>query len=334
LHYLTSSPGGRARGIAMASAGLALLLAGLSLGLSWGDWRTVGRGAVRAARVSARHGAWVADGLTRAGSTAFAPLFRVPPMDEAEPPPSARTERRAAEAARMPSSPARTTGPAPWPEPATEPKASTAPGPETAPWPAPAPQRAPPPVSPAREVPNVQLRKPAPPRQESLALPEEGWTLPPLSLLAGAPGCQAVGPTEEALQANARLLESVLSDYGVQGTISDIRPGPVVTLYELEPAPGIRSARVIGLADDVARSLSVTAVRIATVPGRNVIGIEVPNARRETVFLSELMDGPEWTRHQGRLTLALGKDIGGAPVVVDLARMPHLLIAGTTGSGK
>jgi S-DNA-T family DNA segregation ATPase FtsK/SpoIIIE len=120
----------------------------------------------------------------------------------------------------------------------------------------------------------------------------------------------------------------------VQGVIRDIRPGPVVTLYELEPAPGIRSARVIGLADDVARSLSVTAVRIATVPGRNVIGIEVPNAKRETVFLSELLGSEEWDRNGGKLNLALGKDIGGVPVIADLARMPHLLIAGTTGSGK
>ena len=129
-------------------------------------------------------------------------------------------------------------------------------------------------------------------------------------------------------------LRSVLADYGVQGSIVEIRPGPVVTLYELEPAPGIRSARVIGLADDVARSLSVTAVRIATVTGRNVIGIEVPNARRETVFLSEILSSDELQRHGGRLTLALGKEINGAPLFADLARMPHLMIAGTTGSGK
>ena len=171
-------------------------------------------------------------------------------------------------------------------------------------------------------------------RQESLPLQEAGWRFPPNSLLKSAPSRVTAGPDEEALQNNARLLESVLSDYGVQGTIRDIRPGPVVTLYELEPAPGIRSARVIGLADDVARSLSVTAVRIATVPGRNVIGIEVPNAKRETVFLAELFDSEAWTRHQGRLPIALGKDISGTPVVSDLARMPHLLIAGTTGSGK
>ncbi|MBW4023758.1 MAG: cell division protein FtsK [Proteobacteria bacterium] len=161
-----------------------------------------------------------------------------------------------------------------------------------------------------------------------------GWRLPPISLLKDPPAQHEVGMSAEAMQQNARLLETVLSDYGVQGSIVEIRPGPVVTLYELEPAPGIRSARVIGLADDVARSLSVTAVRIATVPGRNVIGIEVPNAKRQTVFLRELLSVEEWGSHAGRLPLALGKDISGAPVIVDLARMPHLLVAGTTGSGK
>jgi S-DNA-T family DNA segregation ATPase FtsK/SpoIIIE len=136
------------------------------------------------------------------------------------------------------------------------------------------------------------------------------------------------------LEGNARLLIKVLADYGVKGTIVDFRPGPVVTLYELEPEPGIRSARVIGLADDVARSLSVTAVRIATVPGRNVIGIEVPNAKRDTVYLSEILSSEEVRKHSGRLPIALGKNIGGQAVVSDLTRMPHLMIAGTTGSGK
>ena len=166
------------------------------------------------------------------------------------------------------------------------------------------------------------------------AAAEGAWRFPPLSLLRPAPERGASGPSEEALQSNARLLETVLNDYGVQGAIREIRPGPVVTLYELEPAPGIRSARVIGLADDVARSLSVTAVRIATVPGRNVIGIEVPNSFRETVYLSELLGAEEWAQHPSRLSLALGKDIAGLPIVADLARMPHLLVAGTTGSGK
>lgn len=164
------------------------------------------------------------------------------------------------------------------------------------------------------------------------------WQLPSLALLAAVPRPGDLGrdpgPSEAALQANARLLETVLADYGVMGTIGDIHTGPVVTLYELIPAPGIRSARVIGLADDIARSLCVTAVRIATVPGRNVIGIEVPNAKRETVLFGELLSGGEWESTPSRLCLALGKDISGAPIYADLARMPHLLIAGTTGSGK
>src|SRR3954471_17580539 len=169
-------------------------------------------------------------------------------------------------------------------------------------------------------------RRPPPrkPQQPALPLAEGTWNLPPMSLLKEAPTRATSGPSEEALQANARLLETVLSDYGVQGEIVEIRPGPVVTLYELVPAPGIRSARVIGLAEDIARSLSVTAVRIATVSGRNVIGIEVPNSRRETVFLSEVLASDEVRHGAGRLSLALGKDIGGKSVVADLAAMPQL----------
>lgn len=177
-------------------------------------------------------------------------------------------------------------------------------------------------------------QRPAPPQQQRLPLLEIGWEPPALDLLRPAPQRANSGPTEEALQNNARLLETVLQDYGVQGKIVEIRPGPVVTLYELEPAPGIRSARVVGLAEDIARSLSVIAVRIAVVAGRNVIGIEVPNAKRETVYLSELLGAADWGGQNGALSLALGKDISGAPVIADLARMPHLLIAGTTGSGK
>ena len=161
-----------------------------------------------------------------------------------------------------------------------------------------------------------------------------GWELPSLSLLKPAPANTRTGPSSEALHATARLLEQVLADYGVQGKIVGMSAGPVVTLYELEPAPGIRSARIIGLSDDVARSLSVLSVRIATVPGRNVMGIEVPNQTRETVYLSELLNQPTWRDEPGQLPLALGKDISGEPVFSDLARMPHLLVAGTTGSGK
>jgi S-DNA-T family DNA segregation ATPase FtsK/SpoIIIE len=187
----------------------------------------------------------------------------------------------------------------------------------------------------ARVVEAVRPGKRPETRQPELPLAGAGpFRLPPLELLAPAPIRRAGRPSDEALQANARLLEQVLEDYGVRGHIGDVRPGPVVTLYELEPAPGTKSSRVIGLADDIARSMSVLAVRIATVPGRNVIGIEMPNANRETVFLSEMFSGEEWAKNSGKLPLALGKDIGGAPVIADLARMPHLLIAGTTGSGK
>ena len=198
-----------------------------------------------------------------------------------------------------------------------------------------APQAAPEPGRILARVTQLGRKVAAAARQDTLPLEGGPWRFPPLSLLKPAPARSDIGaPSEEALQANARLLESVLGDYGVQGRIGDIRPGPVVTLYELEPAPGIRSARVIGLADDVARSLSVAAVRIATVSGRNVIGIEVPNKRRETVFFSELLGSDEWASNKASLPLALGKDIGGEPVFADLARMPHLLVAGTTGSGK
>ncbi|GCE84104.1 DNA translocase FtsK [Komagataeibacter diospyri] len=164
--------------------------------------------------------------------------------------------------------------------------------------------------------------------------PQPEWQFPPLSLLRPPPSNEATKPTEELLHANATQLVTVLSEYGVQGEIVAYHAGPVVTLYELQPAPGIRAARVIGLADDVARSLSVLSVRIATVPGRNVIGIEVPNTRRETVYFSELLMDPQWAHARARLNLALGKDIAGESVYSDLAAMPHLLIAGTTGSGK
>ena len=174
--------------------------------------------------------------------------------------------------------------------------------------------------------------RPAPAHQDELGL--AGWHFPPIGLLAPPPARATTGPSQDALENNARLLESVLEDFGVRGQIIQIHPGPVVTLYELEPAPGTKTARVIGLADDLARSMSVISVRVATVPGRNVIGIELPNAKRETVFLSELLTDVAFSRAPGRLNLALGKDIGGVPSVVDLARMPHLLIAGTTGSGK
>jgi len=161
------------------------------------------------------------------------------------------------------------------------------------------------------------------------------YQLPPLDLLS-LPSRVSTEPKidEGALEQNARLLETVLDDFGVKGQIVKVRPGPVVTLYELEPAPGTKASRVIGLADDIARSMSAVSARVATVPGRNVIGIELPNAKRETVFLRELLSTKHYEDGRLGLPLALGKDIGGDPVIADLARMPHLLIGGTTGSGK
>jgi S-DNA-T family DNA segregation ATPase FtsK/SpoIIIE len=140
--------------------------------------------------------------------------------------------------------------------------------------------------------------------------------------------------THAVLRGSARLLEDVLSDFGVKGEIKDIKPGPVITLFELEPARGTKSSRVIALSEDIARSMSAAAVRVAVIPGRNAIGIELPNARRETVFLREILESETFCGAEAVLPLALGKGIGGEPIVADLARMPHLLVAGTTGSGK
>ena len=304
-------------GTALAAA-LCLLAGGMfawmAFGLSLREWRAAaglvgqgGGGLVRGAGAAGRAGAWIGALFSRRIAEPLAAQFDdqqgidlPPPMMQG----AARVDRiwvsAGAEATPAP-------GIAPGPPARVQPRSRIVPG---------------------------RAKTVSPPQQESLDLPAPGWVFPSVSLLKAAPARAAVGPSAESLQANARLLESVLADYGVLGTIRDIHPGPVVTLYELEPAPGIRSARVIGLADDVARSLSVLAVRIATVSGRNVIGIEVPNAKRETVYLAELIHSEEFARHGGKLPLALGKDIGGAPQIADLARMPHLLIAGTTGSGK
>jgi len=161
-----------------------------------------------------------------------------------------------------------------------------------------------------------------------------GYALPSLNLLAAARVSDRATMPKDQLDGNAAALESVLGDFGVRGEIINARPGPVVTLYELEPAPGIKSSRVIGLADDIARSMSAVSARVAVVPGRNAIGIELPNPTREKVVLRELLSGRDYNEHAAKLPLCLGKTIGGESVIVDLSRMPHLLIAGTTGSGK
>lgn len=157
---------------------------------------------------------------------------------------------------------------------------------------------------------------------------------PPLNLLTNPTTIQRHSLSDDALEENARMLENVLDDYGVKGEIVSVRPGPVVTMYELEPAPGLKASRVIGLADDIARSMSALSARVSTVPGRSVIGIELPNVHREKVVLREILAARDFGDSNLRLPLALGKDIGGEPVIANLAKMPHLLIAGTTGSGK
>ncbi len=172
-------------------------------------------------------------------------------------------------------------------------------------------------------------RAPKPPRRSA-----SGYVLPPLELLAQPSKIGRATVSSEMLQENATALEGVLGDFGVRGEIINARPGPVVTLYELEPAPGIKSSRVISLADDIARSMSALSARVAVVSGRNAIGIELPNPTREKVYLRELLASRDYAETHARLPLCLGKAIGGEAVLVDLARMPHLLIAGTTGSGK
>jgi len=183
----------------------------------------------------------------------------------------------------------------------------------------------------ARIRPGSRLMKEA---QGSL-LEETGFKLPELSLLS-PPRANPISDEHhpDELEIKARQLKGVLEDFGIKGDIINVCPGPVVTLYELEPAPGIKSSRVISLADDIARSMSAISARVAVVPGRNVIGIELPNKLRETVYLREMLSSSDFEKVKGKLPICLGKTIGGEPIIADLARMPHLLIAGTTGSGK
>jgi S-DNA-T family DNA segregation ATPase FtsK/SpoIIIE len=196
------------------------------------------------------------------------------------------------------------------------------------------PETRPGPVIAERVQPPAPAAKPAPkPTQASLDF-KDSYRLPPLDLLKAAPPNKSGAIDKAALERNARLLESVLDDFKVKGQIVEVRPGPVVTMYELEPESGIKASRVIQLADDIARNMSAISARVATIPGRSVIGIELPNARREMVSLHELI-GSDAFEHQGAsLPIVLGKNIAGDPVVADLAPMPHLLVAGTTGSGK
>lgn len=228
--------------------------------------------------------------------------------------------------------------------PMTAPLPVTAPAGELSAQPLPLQRPAPKiPLSEPRKVVQNPLRKPPAPSRRAKAEAQPGlafdepsiaFELPPLSLLSNPTKIQRHHLSDEALEENARMLESVLDDYGVKGEIVAVRPGPVVTMYELEPAPGLKASRVIGLADDIARSMAALSARVSTVPGRSVIGIELPNESREKVVLREILGSRDFGDSNMSLPLALGKDIGGDPVVANLAKMPHLLIAGTTGSGK
>jgi len=217
--------------------------------------------------------------------------------------------------------------------PLAAPRAAAKPGAPIAPAAAPIPGAVPGAAAPSRVTPAAGAIKPAI-RRPAPAFERGEYEMPPLAMLAEPKKQVASKISDDALEQNARLLEGVLDDFGVKGEIINVRPGPVVTLYELEPAPGIKSSRVIGLADDIARSMSAISARVAVVQGRNAIGIELPNQRRETVYLRELLASQDFEKSKHKLAIAMGKTIGGEPVIVDLAKMPHLLVAGTTGSGK
>ncbi len=195
------------------------------------------------------------------------------------------------------------------------------------------------PIGPARKAPEIvdptspaRAARPATgKRQKGLF---EQFDLPSLDLLTDPPPNSAQKIDKLSLERNARLLETVLDDFNVKGEITAVRTGPVVTMYELEPAPGIKASRVVGLADDIARNMSAISARVSAIPGRTVMGIELPNADRQMVSFKEMVASEAFAGHKGMLPIILGKDIAGEPVIADLAAMPHLLVAGTTGSGK
>ena len=177
--------------------------------------------------------------------------------------------------------------------------------------------------------------KPPPPKEGQVYENTRGYSLPSLDLLSDVPSERKENTvSDKKINENKELLATTLKDFGINGKIISVNPGPFVTLYELEPAPGVKSSRVISLADDISRSMSATSARIAVVPGKNSIGIELPNYSKETVYLREILESDIFENKKGGIPLSLGKDIGGVPTVADLSRMPHLMIAGTTGSGK
>lgn len=246
------------------------------------------------------------------------PVVVAPPVTVAQPAAAAPAAIQVA-AVRKPSRPPLVTVAAPQPV-VAEPKAQPI---------APMPVRAQPAVAPLAPAPRMTTQRMVPSKVDA-----SGYEFPSNSLLQEPPERIGEIMSQEALEQNAGLLESVLEDFGIKGEIIHVRPGPVVTLYEFEPAPGVKSSRVIGLADDIARSMSALSARVAVVPGRNVIGIELPNVLRETVYFREMIESQDFEKSGYKLALGLGKTIGGEPVIAELAKMPHLLVAGTTGSGK
>jgi S-DNA-T family DNA segregation ATPase FtsK/SpoIIIE len=363
---LTSTPLDVAAALPILTLGLAVVFAftaAFALGVTWAEagalLRYMGQGSVQlyagAHAIGGRAAAGAAEGARQAASKVAETRARRAAAASAEPAPlraepAAQPARGAGSIPRF--DPAFLRGPA---EPAPS-RASRAVPPVTAAEarrfdaepdfdeddgdpvaPALAPAEAPR-VRPAAPKPVAKSARARSEEQPELALDPDGsgeeWRTPPLSLLASPTTIVRHHLSTEALEENARMLETVLDDYGVRGEITAIRPGPVVTMYELEPAAGLKASRVIGLADDIARSMSALACRVSTIPGRSVIGIELPNELREKVLLREILSAKGFGDSAHALPLALGKDIGGEPVIANLARMPHLLIAGTTGSGK
>ncbi len=314
--------------VAATTGIMAAVLTFLALGLTRSEWRSMGLGVARGLRFgargaslgagwSARHGA----GAARHGADGVRQFIAARTAERREP-----SLVPGATPTRVTASPRRSS-----PEPADNDDDDNDHDDDAV------AQEAAPRVAARAPKPRASKRaEAAKQRKFDLPNPNGAYEFPPLDLLEEPDeAARVVGRAkDDSLEANARMLESVLQDFGVHGEIVQVRPGPVVTLYELEPAPGTKTSRVIGLAGDIARSMSAVSVRIAVVPGQNVIGIELPNVSREIVYLRELLASNTFEKHNAGLSLALGKDIGGAPVMVDLARMPHLLIAGTTGSGK
>jgi S-DNA-T family DNA segregation ATPase FtsK/SpoIIIE len=274
------------------------------------------------------------DAIARVVGAALQPRETLPPAPPPEPVAKPARARKSAATAEAPVPPRRPARPAPEPvdQPYTPPPPPVVDDEDDGDFDPPVEAR-PLAIAKPKTLPKDSIREQREQQKAFNFNDEGGFQLPELAMLAKAkPRSSEVDAA--ALRQNARLLESVLAEFGVKGQIDQIRPGPVVTMYELVPAPGVKTARVVALADDIARSMSVISCRVAVAQGRNAIGIEMPNSRRETVYLRDLLSSNDYDKASSILPMALGETIGGEPYIADLAKMPHLLIAGTTGSGK